>query len=233
VDASFSSFPGRIVDPPDAPGAFAGLDGVLATHDHVDHLDAEAWPALAQASPRARFVVPRPAAGRAADVVGGAERVDAVAPDERLRVGAAGIQVAPAWHALDPREDAYGPGGDPPQFVGFLVELGGLRIYHAGDTVPFPGLEDRLAALSPDVCLLPINGRDAEREAQGLAGNLTAEEATDLAATSGARLLVPMHWDLVEGNLGDPARCVQRARDVAPHLGVLVAPRFRPVGLAP
>jgi len=224
--------PGRLVEAPDRPEAFAGLDGVLATHGHDDHLDAGAWPALAQASPGARFVVPRPLAERAAELVGDAARVHGVAPDERVTLGAAGVQVAPAWHAEVP-EDGYGPGGDPPRFVGYLVELGGLRIYHAGDTVPFPELQDRLAALSPDVVLLPVNGRDPEREARGLAGNLDAEEATDLAATCGARLLVPCHWDMIEGNLGDPARCVRHAREVAPHLGVLVPPRFRPVGLAP
>ena len=203
---------------------------MLATHEHDDHLDADAWPALAQASPGARFVVPRPVVEQAAELVG-ADRVLGVAPDERVRVGSAGVQVAHAWHALQP-QDGYGPGGEPPRFVGYLVELGGLRIFHAGDTVPFPGQEDQLAALSPDVVVLPINGRDAEREARGLAGNLDADAATDLAAVSGARLLVPVHWDMIAGNLGDPARCVERAREVAPHLGVLVPPRFRPVGLA-
>ncbi len=232
VDPFLSPMEGRLFEAPDTPEAFVGLDGVLASHEHVDHFDAEAWPALAQASPQATFVVPRPLVEQAAERVGDPARVVGVAPDERTSIGPLGVQVAPAWHAVEP-QDGYGPGGDPPRFVGFLLELGGLRLYHAGDTIGFPGLQDRLAALSPDVVLLPINGRTAEREAQGLVGNLDADEATDLAATCGARLLVPYHWDMVDGNLGDPARCVERARDLAPHLGVLVPPRFRPVGLVP
>ena len=31
--------------------------------------------------------------------------------------------------------------------------------------------------LDPDVALLPINGRDAEREARGIVGNLNEREA--------------------------------------------------------
>jgi L-ascorbate metabolism protein UlaG (beta-lactamase superfamily) len=31
---------------------------VLGSHDHGDHIDREAWPVIAQASPQARFGVP-------------------------------------------------------------------------------------------------------------------------------------------------------------------------------
>jgi L-ascorbate metabolism protein UlaG (beta-lactamase superfamily) len=77
-------------------------------------------------------------------------------------------------------------------------------VFHAGDTIWWPGLEDELRELAPDVAILPINGRDAMREAQGLWGNLGAREAAALAAAAGVPVAIPCHFDGVEGNLGDP-----------------------------
>ena len=67
--------------------------------------------------------------------------------------------------------------------------------------------EGLLAALRGqriDVALLPVNGRDAEREAAGIVGNMNAREAVELADQIGATTLVPMHWDLFEGNTSAP-----------------------------
>ena len=59
--------------------------------------------------------------------------------------------------------------------------------------------------LDPDVAILPINGRDAMREAQAIWGNLNHDEAAALAAAAGVPAVVPCHFDGVAGNLGDPA----------------------------
>jgi L-ascorbate metabolism protein UlaG (beta-lactamase superfamily) len=88
--------------------------------------------------------------------------------------------------------------------LSYLVELDGHGVFHAGDTIWWPGLDDELRELDPDVAILPINGRDAMREAQGLWGNLTAAEAAALAAAAGVPAVIPCHFDGVEGNLGDP-----------------------------
>jgi L-ascorbate metabolism protein UlaG (beta-lactamase superfamily) len=77
-------------------------------------------------------------------------------------------------------------------------------VFHAGDTIWWPGFEDALRALAPDLAILPINGRDAMREAQGLWGNLSAAEAASLAAAAGVPAALACHFDGVAGNLGDP-----------------------------
>ena len=80
--------------------------------------------------------------------------------------------------------------------------VGGTVIYHAGDTIPYDNLADRVRAVADiDVALLPINGRRPERR---VAGNLWGDEAAALAHAVGARLAVPMHYEMFGFNTEPP-----------------------------
>jgi L-ascorbate metabolism protein UlaG (beta-lactamase superfamily) len=132
--------------------------------------------------------------------------------------------------------DAYTLGrelsGGEVRFLGYTIEVGGVRVYDAGDTIDFDGLAEEVREAGADVALLPINGRSAEREAQDIVGNLGPEEAVELAVRCGARALVPAHYDMFAANLGDPGRCTSYAKDAHPELAVIVPGRFRPLTLA-
>src|SRR5919197_4745828 len=202
VDPFLSPHPDRLVPPPER--AFSDVDGVLVTHEHWDHLDVEACRELAAASPSASFVVPEPIV----DQLGIAdERITGLEPGGSVAVGEATVHAVPACHALHV-EDGYSV---DPRFLGYVVEGGGTRVYHAGDTVAFDGLVERLRELQVEIALLPINGRRPEREAQDIVGNLEPEDAVELAAVAGARVAVPMHHDMFAANLGDPGRFAGRA----------------------
>ncbi len=92
-----------------------------------------------------------------------------------------------------------------------------------GDAV---GQAELLGRLGVDVALLPINGRDPEREAQDLVGNLDGPEALALARDTGVGSVVPMHYDLMEGNLGDADAFARRAGDALPGGRVTVLDRM-------
>src|SRR5207245_8920203 len=111
------------------------------------------------------------------------------------------------------------------RFLGYVIELGGIRVYHAGDTIRYDGMIETLRGLGVDLALLPINGRDAEREARAVVGNLDHAEAADLAADAGIPAIVPMHHDTIRGNTGNIADL--RAYAAARH------PTLRIVELAP
>lgn len=226
IDAYLSPRETRRFDPPVAPAELGFVDVFLATHEHIDHLDLPQWPAFAATAPRARFVLPAPIVDRAAGAVGGA-RVTGAAPDVPIAIGDARITPIPACHGVHVT-DAYTFGLVPGEhrYLGYVVELDGVRVFHAGDTIRYDGMAERLRPLAVDVALLPINGRDATREARDLVGNLSAAEAADLAADAGVRAVMPMHYELFAHNSGRPADLVERATAAHPGLAVHVLPRY-------
>ena len=104
-------------------------------------------------------------------------------------------------------------------------------LFHSGDTVRSPKMADILRDNGVTAALLPINGRDAQREAMNIVGNLTAAESADLAADAGATLLVPIHWDMFANNPGDPEEA--RAEAARRGLGCQVLRHYERVPLAP
>lgn len=233
VDPFLSEVPGRLVPPAGHPAAFRGIDAVFATHEHGDHLDAGVWPELAAASPEARFVLPEPlvplVGDRFPDLV---RRMVGVQPGDDLTLPDSRVRVMRACHAVNV-DDAFGSGATQAErsarFVGYVFYLGGIRVYHAGDTLDFTGLAESLRELAADVLLLPVNGRDDTRAQLGIVGNMDADEAVSLAVRAGARVLVPMHYDMFEVNHGQPARCAERLVREPGDLALLHCAHFRPI----
>jgi L-ascorbate 6-phosphate lactonase len=236
VDPFLTPHPDRLVAPPDRAEAFTGLDGVLITHEHWDHLDEDACRALATASPEALFVAPLPIVDMIAALGVDAGRIAGLQPGDSARAGAARVHALPACHAVHVA-DGYSLGGDPAdgdvRFLGYAVEAGGESVYHSGDTIALDGLAERLRELGVDAAPLPVNGRRPEREAQDIVGNLEPEEAVELTAAAGTRVLVPTHFDMFAANLGDPGRAVAHATAEHPSLSVLTVGRFEPFVLVP
>jgi L-ascorbate 6-phosphate lactonase len=231
VDPFLSPHAGRRYEASLAPGSAGGVDLVLCTHEHVDHFDAGSAPAIAGASPAAVFVVPTPIVDQVTEAGVAPERVLGVQPGETHEVSGFTIRAVPACHGIT-MDDAYGFGrelsGGLVRFLGYVVDVAGVRIYHAGDTIHYDGMVQTVRALEPDVALLPVNGRHAEREARDIIGNLNEREAAWLAAEIGAASVVPMHHDLFEGNLGSAAAVVEAAEQEARAVTVLVPPRDQP-----
>ncbi|MGZ5299244.1 MAG: MBL fold metallo-hydrolase [Actinomycetota bacterium] len=230
-DPFLSPYDGRLHDSPLAPEEAVGIDVVFCSHEHVDHLDVPSIGAIANASPGAVFVVPSPIVDMVTEAGVPAGRVIGLQPDGPTDVGGVSVRAVPACHGVT-MDDAYGFGetlsGGLVRFLGFVVDIGGVRIYHAGDTIHFDGMEQTLAGLGIDVALLPINGRDAEREERGIVGNLDHREAAWLGSSIGAGVLVPMHYDLFARNLGFPGALVETVGREFPEVPVLIPARDRP-----
>jgi len=238
VDPFLVVRPDRTAPPPLAPRDFEFTDAVLATHEHRDHLDLANFPALAGAAPRARFVVPEPLVERTAEAVG-AGRVTGARPGSAIALGGgripsgggggsgATVMPVPACHGVHVA-DAYTFGLVPGEhrYLGYVITLDGVRIYHAGDTIRYDGLAERLRELGVEVALLPINGRDAARESRDLVGNLTEEEAAELVRDAGISVAVPMHYELFAHNAGSAGLFVDRVAALAPSASVLVPGRY-------
>jgi L-ascorbate 6-phosphate lactonase len=231
LDPFLSSGHDRLVPRPFPPEQAGGVDAILCSHEHIDHLDADTLPAMAAASPDARVVVPAPIVPQVRDLGIPPERIIGAQPEQPIELNGVTVHPLPACHGVDVA-DAYSFGQELSdgryRYLGYVVDAGGTRVYHAGDTLVYEGMADWLRRLAPDVALLPINGRDRFREQRNIVGNMDHREAAQLAAETGVDLLVPMHFDMFAINLGFPAHLVDFVQRHHPGLAVMIADRGRP-----
>ena len=156
--------------------ALRGVDAVLVSHAHYDHLDL---PSLEKLGKKLPVVLPRGLGGLLRKKR--FESVVEVEVGETVRIGSLAIRVVPAEH--DRGRAPFGVRGQP---VGYVVE-GTQTAYFAGDTDLFEGMAD-LGRL--DVALVPIWGWGP-----GLGpGHLDPQGAARAVALLRPRLVVPIHW---------------------------------------
>jgi L-ascorbate metabolism protein UlaG (beta-lactamase superfamily) len=191
----------RQVPIPYQPEDLTTVDWVLITHDHMDHCDPHTLPALAAASPQARFVGPLPVRKQLEQWGIRADRIGP-SPLEKLLLGE-GLQVmaVPAAHPKV-RLDQDGQ----PQAVGYVFERNGQRIYLAGDTAVCDELLTALTQLgSIHAALLPVNEDNFFRRRRGIIGNMSVREAFGLAGEVGIGQVAAVHWDMFTVNSTSPA----------------------------
>ena len=187
-----------ITQPPLKPQDVDHADLVLCTHDHADHIDPDGIPVIAKCSPRARFVVPRCALETMLRLGVSRERIHTLAGDDQLSLDDLEVYAVPAMHE---RFDRDPENGFP--YLSYILKLEGLSLFHAGDTIPYDGQIERVAAHRIDLAFVPINGRDDFRHSLAFEGNFTCDEAVAFATAVRAGLTIPMHYDKFTLNTAD------------------------------
>ncbi len=169
-----------------------GIDLILASHRHSDHLDPDTLPDLMSASPGAALALPESIREYAIGLGLPADRLIGLDAGQTLERAGFRIRAIPSAHeGLDTDEAGRH------LYLGYVIESEGLRLYHSGDSLAYDELPGWLGAGRYDVLFLPINGRDPAR---GVPGNMSASEAVDLAARVGPRFIVPHHYDMFTFN---------------------------------
>jgi L-ascorbate 6-phosphate lactonase len=219
IDPYLSPHPARQTPALLAPEEVTNADLMLGTHDHLDHIDPGTVPGIAAASPQARFIVPRTAADRVRELGVPSERLLPLTDGETAEWRDARVTAIKSKHERFDEE----PGVGFP-FLGYVIELNDATLYHSGDTIVYEGLVTALRRHRPAVAFLPINGRCADRFKSGCIGNMTYQEAVDLAGDVELGWAIPTHYDMFIGNQEDPTKFVRYLEAKFPEIRTWVGP---------
>ena len=147
---------------------FPKADLILVTHEHFDHFDREAIAALRK---EGTGIFANPA------VQGMLGEGTALANGEKAEWRGVTIEAVPAYNTSPERLRFHPKGRDN----GYVVSLGGFRVYVAGDTEDVP----EMAGLRGiDLAFLPCN----------LPYTMTPEQTVAAARSFGPKVLVPYHY---------------------------------------
>jgi L-ascorbate metabolism protein UlaG (beta-lactamase superfamily) len=169
-------------------------DLILISHEHFDHCSPEDVAKIQK--PKTVIVTEKDSAKK----LKGDVRV--MKPGDTLSVEGIKIEAVPSYNVdkdFHPRKNAW---------LGFVVEVDGVRIYHAGDCDFIPEMKN----LHVDIALLPVSGTYV----------MTAEQAVQAALAINPKLVIPMHYGAIVGDEQDAAHF---KKSLAGKLEVLVLKR--------
>ena len=155
--------------PVDYATVFPKADFVLITHEHGDHFDKEAIAALRKNDTRLI------ANAVCADALGWGT---AMANGNELQLADdISVKAVPAYNTTEGHLQFHPQGRDN----GYLLTLGGLKIYIAGDTEVIPEMSE-LGII--DIAFLPVN----------LPYTMTVDQCIEAAKTIQPKILIPYHF---------------------------------------
>ena len=153
----------------------AAADIILISHEHFDHCSPGD---VAKIQNDETVIVSDKAS--ATKLKG---EVKTMEPGDRLSVKGVEVEAVPAYN-LDKQFHPKSAG-----MLGFVVNIGGVRLYHAGDTDFIPEMNE----IETDIALLPVSGTYV----------MTAAEAVEAALAIKPKVAIPMHYGAIVGDKSD------------------------------
>jgi L-ascorbate metabolism protein UlaG (beta-lactamase superfamily) len=148
---------------------------ILCSHDHFDHCVPED---VAKVQGPDTVIITESAC--AAKLEGD---VRVMKPGDAIEIKGVAVRAVHAYNT----DKQFHPKGKG--WLGFVVTVVGVSIYHAGDTDHIP----EMAGLGVDIALLPVSGTYV----------MTAAQAVEAAKAIKPNVAIPMHYGAIVGSEGD------------------------------
>jgi L-ascorbate metabolism protein UlaG (beta-lactamase superfamily) len=174
------------VDPVGGAKPFADLpkpDLVLVTHWHFDHFDPKTLEAVLPAGGKT-VVAPKTVAEKMPETLRGMVRI--LTNGGKTEVAGIAVEAVPAYNTTLGKEKFHPKGRDN----GYVLTLGGKRVYIAGDTEDTPEMR---TLKDIDIAFLPMN----------LPYTMSVEKAADAIRQFKPKIVYPYHYRSHDGTKAD------------------------------
>ncbi len=160
-------------------------DVICITHEHFDHCS----PSDVKKISKDDTVIVTEAV--AAEKLSGDVRV--LKPGQSVDAGGTRVNAVPSYNT----DKDFHPKSN--EWLGFVVEMDGVRIYHAGDADFIPEMRD----LDVDIALIPVSGTYV----------MDVDQAIEAARAIKPKIAVPMHYGKIVGSEDDAKKFAEALKD--------------------
>lgn len=179
------------IDPFKLEKDYHDADYIFSTHTHYDHFSEDDIEKLLKED--TVIITPDSSRELACDLTKDRERVKIVEPANEYELPGVKFSTTYAFN----KETLYHTKNE--NWVGYIIELDGVKYYIAGDTDNIKELKD----VECDVAFLPVGGKYT----MGYA------EAAGLANTIKAKIVVPTHYGCIVGTMEDAEKFAKLVRE--------------------
>ena len=200
-------------------GDIRSLDAVLCSHKHSDHMDPGTLSVLAKKNLNSKFIFPRAEFEYACKLGFSNKSLCALNAGESLNISnEIFVEAIASAH-----EQLLTNNKGENFFLGYILKIGKLTLYHSGDCIQYLGLNGILAEKNIDIAMLPINGRNEQCRKSDISGNFTIDESIALCKAAKIPTLIMHHFGMFAFNTVDASTICQNSLSESSNIKLMPA----------